>query len=110
MVCSKGAGKRHQQTVATGNVIQIGNRCRAVAVARRRSQHNRRNAAAGQVDRAAVGAAVAEHILLQADIVRTRDVSDMLRLQVLDLFRKPIYLVRLLDTLNSLFPLTKPDR
>ena len=38
------------------------------------------------------------------------DVSDMLRLQVLDLFRKPIYLVRLLDTLNSLFPLTKPDR
>lgn len=35
------------------------------------------------------------------------DVSDMLRLQVLDLFRKPIYLVRLLDTLNSLFPVTK---
>ena len=33
------------------------------------------------------------------------DVSDMLRLQVLDLFRKPIYLARLLDTLNSLFPL-----
>jgi response regulator of citrate/malate metabolism len=32
------------------------------------------------------------------------DVSDMLRLQVLDLFRKPIYLVRLIDTLNSLFP------
>ncbi|QJI32575.1 response regulator [Pseudomonas sp. ADAK18] len=35
------------------------------------------------------------------------DVSDMLRLQVLDLFRKPIYLVRLLDTLNNLFPLPK---
>ena len=35
------------------------------------------------------------------------DVSDLLRLQVLDLFRKPIYLVRLIDTLNSLFPLTR---
>ncbi|MFC6336802.1 response regulator [Pseudomonas sp. CCM 7891] len=35
------------------------------------------------------------------------DVSDMLRLQVLDLFRKPIYLLRLLDTLNNLFPLPK---
>jgi FixJ family two-component response regulator len=35
------------------------------------------------------------------------DVSDMLRLQVLDLFRKPIYLVRLIDTLNSLFPQRK---
>jgi len=35
------------------------------------------------------------------------DVSDMLRLQVLDLFRKPIYLVRLIDTLNNLFPLPK---
>src|SRR5471030_2876435 len=33
------------------------------------------------------------------------DVSDMLRLQVLDLFRKPIYLVRLIDTLNNLFPI-----
>jgi DNA-binding response OmpR family regulator len=32
------------------------------------------------------------------------DVSDLLRLQVLDLFRKPIYLARLVDTLNSLFP------
>ena len=32
------------------------------------------------------------------------DVSDMLRLQVLDLFRKPIYHVRLLETLNNLFP------
>ena len=38
------------------------------------------------------------------------DVSDMLRLQVLDLFRKPIYLVRLLDTLNNLFPLSTPGR
>jgi hypothetical protein len=28
----------------------------------------------------------------------------MLRLQVLDLFRKPIYHVRLLETLNNLFP------
>ncbi|KAA0942040.1 response regulator [Pseudomonas sp. ANT_H14] len=35
------------------------------------------------------------------------DVSDLLRLQVLDLFRKPIYLVRLLDTLNNLFPLPR---
>ena len=32
------------------------------------------------------------------------DVSDMLRLQVLDLFRKPIYHVRLLETLDTLFP------
>ena len=38
------------------------------------------------------------------------DVSDMLRLQVLDLFRKPIYLARLLDTLNNLFPLSTPGR
>lgn len=36
------------------------------------------------------------------------DVSDLLRLQVLDLFRKPIYLVRLIDTLNHLFAL--PNR
>jgi len=26
---------------------------------------------------------------------------------VLDLFRKPIYLVRLIDTLNNLFPIPK---
>ena len=32
------------------------------------------------------------------------DVSDLLGLQVLDLFRKPIYHERLLDTLNALFP------
>ncbi|EGH20633.1 response regulator, partial [Pseudomonas amygdali pv. mori str. 301020] len=32
------------------------------------------------------------------------DVSDLLRLHVLDLFRKPIYHVRLLETLNNLFP------
>lgn len=32
------------------------------------------------------------------------DVSDTLRVQVLDLFRKPIYHVRLLETLNNLFP------
>lgn len=32
------------------------------------------------------------------------DVSDMLRLQVLDLFRKPIYHVRLFETLDNLFP------
>ncbi|WP_296258677.1 MULTISPECIES: response regulator [unclassified Pseudomonas] len=31
------------------------------------------------------------------------DVSDLLRLQVLDLFRKPIYHVRLVETLNKLF-------
>ena len=31
------------------------------------------------------------------------DVSDLLRLQVLDLFRKPISHERLLDTLNALF-------
>lgn len=32
------------------------------------------------------------------------DVTDLLRLQVLDLFRKPIYHTRLLETLNTLFP------
>jgi DNA-binding NtrC family response regulator len=32
------------------------------------------------------------------------DVSDLLRLQVVDLFRKPIYYVRLLETLDNLFP------
>lgn len=32
------------------------------------------------------------------------DVSDLLRLQVLDLFRKPIYHVRLINTLDTLFP------
>ena len=31
-------------------------------------------------------------------------VSDLLRLQVLDLFRKPIYHLRLLETLENLFP------
>ncbi|PWB29760.1 histidine kinase [Pseudomonas sp. SDI] len=31
-------------------------------------------------------------------------VSNLLRLQVLDLFRKPIYHVRLLETLDNLFP------
>ena len=36
------------------------------------------------------------------------DVSDLLRLQVLDLFRKPIYHMRLLDTLDSLFPKPNP--
>lgn len=33
------------------------------------------------------------------------DVSDLLRLQVLDLFRKPIYHVRLINTLDTLFPI-----
>ncbi|HGY9627135.1 response regulator [Pseudomonas juntendi] len=32
------------------------------------------------------------------------DISDLLRLQVLDLFRKPIYHARLLETLDNLFP------
>ncbi|MDU9405225.1 response regulator [Pseudomonas sp. zfem004] len=32
------------------------------------------------------------------------DCSDLLRLQVLDLFRKPIYHARLLETLDNLFP------
>lgn len=32
------------------------------------------------------------------------DVSDLLRLHVLDLFRKPIYHARLLETLDNLFP------
>lgn len=32
------------------------------------------------------------------------DVSNMLHLQVVGLFRKPIYHVRLLETLNTLFP------
>ena len=36
------------------------------------------------------------------------DVSDLLRLQVLDLFRKPIFHVRLLDTLENLFPKPAP--
>lgn len=36
------------------------------------------------------------------------DVSDLLRLQVLDLFRKPIYHQRLLDTLDNLFPQAAP--
>lgn len=31
-------------------------------------------------------------------------VGEMLRLQVLDLFRKPIYHIRLLETLDNLFP------
>lgn len=35
------------------------------------------------------------------------DVSDMLRLQVLDLFRKPIYHLRLIETLNNLFPVPR---
>lgn len=35
------------------------------------------------------------------------DLSDLLRMQVLDLFRKPIYHVRLLETLNNLFPQPK---
>lgn len=34
------------------------------------------------------------------------DVSDLLRLHVLDLFRKPIYHARLLETLDNLFPKT----
>jgi CheY-like chemotaxis protein len=32
------------------------------------------------------------------------DISDLLRPQVLDLFRKPIYHIRLLETLDNLFP------
>lgn len=32
------------------------------------------------------------------------DISDLLRLHVLDLFRKPIYHARLLETLDNLFP------
>ena len=32
------------------------------------------------------------------------DISDLLRMQVLDLFRKPIYHTRLLETLDNLFP------
>ncbi|MFJ4055870.1 MULTISPECIES: response regulator [Pseudomonas] len=32
------------------------------------------------------------------------DLSDLLRLQVLDFFRKPIYYARLLETLDNLFP------
>ena len=35
------------------------------------------------------------------------NVSDLLRLQVLDLFRKPIYHDRLIHTLNYLFPVSK---
>lgn len=38
------------------------------------------------------------------------DVSDLLRLQVLDLFRKPVYHVRLLETLDNLFPRPRIQR
>ena len=44
-------------------------------------------------------------VIVMSGHVDMDDVSDMLRLQVLDLFRKPIYHVRLLETLNNLFPL-----
>lgn len=43
-------------------------------------------------------------VIVTTNHTDTDDVSDMLRLQVLDLFRKPIYHVRLLETLNNLFP------
>ncbi|MBI6907713.1 response regulator [Pseudomonas palleroniana] len=46
-------------------------------------------------------------VIVMSGHAQMDDVSDMLRLQVLDLFRKPIYLVRLIDTLNNLFPLVK---
>ncbi|AVE06954.1 response regulator [Pseudomonas sp. R11F] len=46
-------------------------------------------------------------VIVMSGHAQMDDVSDMLRLQVLDLFRKPIYLVRLIDTLNNLFPLIK---
>ena len=35
----------------------------------------------------------------------SKDIADLQRLQVVDVFRKPIYHVRLLETLNTLFPL-----
>ncbi|MHA6197524.1 response regulator [Pseudomonas wadenswilerensis] len=36
-------------------------------------------------------------------------VNQLLRLEVLDLFRKPIYHIRLLETLGNLFPLETPQ-
>ncbi|MHC2145866.1 response regulator [Pseudomonas sp. 210_17 TE3656] len=38
------------------------------------------------------------------------DISDLLRPQVLDLFRKPIYHIRLLETLDNLFPKPRSPR
>ncbi len=40
----------------------------------------------------------------QADL---DDVSELLQLQVLDFFRKPLYVARLLETLENLFPVPK---
>ena len=40
----------------------------------------------------------------QADL---EDVSELLHLQVLDFFRKPLYHARLLDTLENLFPVPR---
>lgn len=38
------------------------------------------------------------------------DVTELSRLHIVDLFRKPIYHVRLLETLNTLFPLPSVQR
>lgn len=38
------------------------------------------------------------------------DVTELSRLHIVDLFRKPIYHVRLLETLNTLFPLPSVHR
>ncbi|WP_191485820.1 response regulator [Pseudomonas sp. FEN] len=43
-------------------------------------------------------------VIVTSDQADMDDVSDMLRLQVLDLFRKPICHEHLLETLNNLFP------
>lgn len=40
----------------------------------------------------------------QADL---DDVSELVQLQVLDFFRKPIYQARLLETLDNLFPASR---
>jgi DNA-binding NtrC family response regulator len=37
------------------------------------------------------------------------DIAELQRLQVVDLFRKPLYHVRLLETLNTLFPLPQAN-
>ena len=43
-------------------------------------------------------------VIVTSGYADSKDISEMERLQVLGLFRKPIYHVRLLETLNNLFP------
>ncbi|GLH35383.1 MULTISPECIES: response regulator [Pseudomonas] len=43
-------------------------------------------------------------VIVMSGHAGAQDLSDLLRLQVLDFFRKPIYYARLLETLDNLFP------